>query len=163
MFRLILPALVLALPVSAQAATIDKSKLLWGTVNICDSPQSPDTFGVRASMPGSGKKGERMWMKFKVQYKSATDGLWHNFASADGTDSDFVPVGAAKYKARQSGWTFPFTLDPGQQYELRGVVNFEWRKGTKVVRKAVKQTSSGHRTSVAEPSRYSAATCVLKG
>jgi hypothetical protein len=162
MRRLILLTALLALPATAEAATVDKSRHLWATVNICDSPQSPDTLGIRASMPGSGKKGERMWMKFKVQYKSPTDGLWHNFVS-DGTDSGYVPVGAAKYKARQSGWTFPFTLDPGQSYELRGVVNFQWRKGKKVVRRAVKRTSSGHRTSVAEPKRYSAATCVLSG
>lgn len=162
MRRLILLALVATVPATAGAATIDKSPRLWATVNICDSEQSPDTLGIRASMPGSGKQGERMWMKFKVQYKAASDGKWHNFV-AEGTDSDFVPVGAAKYKQRQSGWSFPFTLEPGQQYELRGVVNFEWRKGTKVVRRAVKATTAGHRTSVAEPSRYSAATCVLRG
>jgi hypothetical protein len=162
MFRLILLALLVALPATAHAATIDKSKLLWATVNICNSPQSPQTFGMRASMPGSGKKGERMWMKFKAQYKSAADGKWHNFSS-EGADSGFQPVGDAKYKARQGGWSMQFEPQPGESYTLRGVVNFEWRKGTKVVRKAVKQTTTGHKTSVAEPARYSAATCVLSG
>jgi hypothetical protein len=161
MRRLILLALLVT-PATAQAQTVSQSKDLWATVNICDSARSPDTIGIRASMPGSGRKGERMFMRFRVQYFATADQLWHNFLAA-GTDSEFVPVGAAKYKARQSGWTFPFTLEPGQSHQLRGVVNFEWRKGTKVVRKAVKKTAAGHRTALAEPKGYSAATCVITG
>jgi hypothetical protein len=144
------------------AKTVDKNKRLWATVNICDSEQSPDTIGIRASMPGSGKKGERRYMRFRVQDHSPADGRWHNFL-AEGADSGYQRVGSAKYRARQSGWTFPFDLQPGQRYELRGVVNFEWRKGRKVVRKAAKRTTKGHRTSLAEPKRYSAATCVISG
>jgi hypothetical protein len=162
MRRLILLALLLVPAGSAQAQTVDGSRHLWATVNICDSEQSPDTLGIRASMPGSAKRGERMYMRFRVQYFSTMDNRWHNFL-AEGTDSDFVPVGLARFKARQSGWTFPFTLDPGQSYELRGVVNFQWRKGTKVVRRAVKRTTKGHRTALSEPEGYSAATCVMKG
>jgi hypothetical protein len=113
-------------------------------------------------MPGSAKKGERMFMRFRVQFFSTVDNRWHNFLS-EGTDSDFVPVGSAKFRARQSGWTFPFTLQPGQRYELRGVVNFEWRKGSKLVRRAVKRTTKGHRTALAQPKGYSAATCVVSG
>ena len=151
-----------AAPAAHAAHTISQNKHLWSTVNLCDTPQSPDTIGVRASMPGSGKKGERMWMRFRVQFHSDVDHLWHNFL-AEGADSGFQPVGAAKYKTRQSGWTFPFTLQPGQHFEMRGVVNFEWRKGKKVVRKAVKKTTSKHPTRLSEPKGYSAATCVISG
>jgi hypothetical protein len=163
MRRLLFLTVVLALTTApAGAETVDRSRDLWATVNICDTPQSPDTLGVRASMPGSTRKGERMYMRFRAQFFSDTDNRWHNFTTA-GTDSGFVPVGSARYRARQSGWTFPFELAPGQRYELRGVVNFEWRKGRRVVRRAVKRTTSGRKPDVAEPKGYSAATCVIKG
>jgi hypothetical protein len=161
MRHLIFLALLLT-PATAQAQTVNQSRHLWATVNICDTPSSPDTLGVRASMPGSAKKGERMFMRFRVQHFSTVDNLWHNFL-APGTDSGFVMVGSASYKARQSGWTFPFTLRPGQTHEVRGVVNYEWRRGGKVVRRAAKRTTKGHKTALSEPKGYSAATCVLKG
>ena len=160
--RRLLPLLILLVPATAHAGTIDKSRHLWATVNICDTEQSPDTIGVRASMPGSAKKGERMFMRFRVQFLSPADHRWHNFM-AEGTDSGFVPVGAATYKARQSGWTFPFSLQPGQTYELRGVVSFEWRRGDRVVRRAAKRTTKGHKTALSEPKGYSAGTCVIAG
>ena len=165
MRRLLLPLVLLALlPVSAEAGgpTVDKSRHLWATVNICDSAASPDTLGIRASMPGSGRREERMYMRFRMQFKSTVDGLWHNFLGA-GANSGYKPVGRATYKARQSGWTFGLDLRPGQQYELRGVVNYQWRRGTKVVRRATKSTTKGHRTALSEPVGYSAATCVVKG
>ena len=160
--RRLLPLLILLVPSPAHAATVDKSRHLWATVNICDTAQSPDTLGIRASMPGSGKANERMFMRFRAQFFSQVDQKWHNFM-AKGTDSGFVPVGSARYKARQSGWTFPFKLQPGQQYELRGAVSFEWRRGGKVVRRAAKRTSAGHKTALSEPEGYSAATCDVKG
>jgi hypothetical protein len=159
---LALPAPAGALAAPAKAPTIDKSRHLWATVNICDSKQSPDTLGIRASMPGSGRKHERMYMRFRAQYLSPTDNLWHNFV-AKGTDSGYRYVGSAKYKARQSGWSFRFDLGKGQRYELRGAVDFEWRKKGDVMRHAAKRTTKGHHVALSEPKGYSAATCVLKG
>lgn len=153
----------LALPATASAAaprTIDKSRHLWATVNICDTARYPDTMGVRASMPGSGKRSERMYMRFRAQFFSDVDERWHNFTSA-GADSGWVLVGSAHYKARQSGWLFPFKLRPGQRYELRGAVSFQWRRGKRVVRRAAKRTRAGHRSAVGDPRRYSAATCAI--
>jgi hypothetical protein len=102
-----------------------------------------------------------MFMRFRAQYKAA-DGSWKDFAAA-GDDSGFVPVGSARYKARQGGFTFTYQPDPGQRFELRGVVNYEWRRGSKVVRRAVKATTPGHNVSVADPEGYSAATCEVVG
>ncbi len=152
--------LALAAPSTASAQkTVDKSRYLWSTVNICDTDRHPDTMGVRASMPGSGSRRERMYMRFRAQYFSTSENVWKNFTSK-ALDSGWQPVGSARYRARQSGWTFPkLNLRPDQSYELRGVVRFEWRRGSRVVRKAVKSTTRGHRTSVAEPKGYSAATC----
>jgi len=159
----ILVSLVLALPAPPAHAqrTIDKSRHLWSTVNICDTEKSPNTIGLRASMPGSGRRRERMFMRFRVQYKGI-DGLWKDF-SAKSTTSRWRDVGSARYKARQSGFSFPFEPDPGQRFELRGVVNFQWRRGGKVVRRATKATTPGHNVTFADPEGYSAATCEIVG
>ena len=155
---ILLAALALPASASAQGPTIDKSPLLWSTVNICDTAKHPDTLGIRASMPGSGRKGERMFMRFKAQFFSEVDNRWHNFTSK-GTKSGWVDVGHARYRARQSGWSFVFTPRKGQRFELRGVVNFEWRKRKRVVRRSVKKTTPGHGTSLSDPKGFSAATC----
>jgi hypothetical protein len=159
-------ALMAAVPAAgaraADAPTIDKSKLLWATINICDTDKHPDTIGIRASMPGSGRKGERMYMRFQVQYFKVSANQW---ANGDATaDSGFRPVGAAKYRRRESGWNFSISPPPaGQTYRLRGIVTFEWRKGDEVVRRARKRTRSGHPGTVgADPKTFSAAECTIR-
>src|SRR3954452_13711071 len=161
----LVPALLAVLPASAgqapRAPTLDKSKLLWATINVCDTKKHPDTIGIRASMPGSGRKRERMYMRFQVQYFKVSAGAW---ANGDATaDSGFRPVGKATYRRRESGWNFSITPPPaGQTYRLRGIVTFEWRKGKKVVRKASKRTHSGHGgASGADRKGASAAECVI--
>jgi hypothetical protein len=162
-----LAALVLAAPAGAMARdaaggpTVDASPLLWATINICDTVKHPDTIGIRASMPGSGNAKERMYMRFQVQYWQAQKQAW---APTDATvDSDFQPVGSAKYRRRESGWNFSITPPPqGQTYRLRGIVSYQWRVGKKVVRKATKRTRSGHKgTDGADPKNASAAECII--
>ena len=120
---------------AATGPTVDQSPLLWATINICDTEKHPDTIGIRASMPGSGKKAEKMYMRFQVQYFRTSSQTW---APTDATvDSGFQAVGSALFRRRESGWNFSITPPPtGQTYRLRGVVSFEWRVGKKVVRKA---------------------------
>jgi hypothetical protein len=147
---------------AAGAPTVDKSPLLWATINICDTAKHPDTIGIRASMPGSGKARERMYMRFQVQYFRESVQKW---APTDATvDSGFKSVGAATFRRRESGWNFSLTPPPeGQTYRLRGVVSFEWRIGKKVVRKAQKRTHAGHKgTYGADPKGFSAAECTVK-
>jgi hypothetical protein len=156
----------LAVPAAAPAQrdrALTRSPLLWATINICDSARSPDTVGVRASMPGSGRRGERMFMRFRLQLRDDTDGTWDEFSDPEGTTSRWVPVGSARVRSRRSGWSFPFELQEGQTYQLRGVVSFQWRKDGKVVRRATKRTRGGHGSSVGEPRGFSEATCVLEG
>jgi hypothetical protein len=146
---------------AADAPTVDRSPLLWATINICDTAKHPDTIGIRASMPGSGKPKERMYMRFQVQYYRASTKKW---APTDATvDSGFQSVGSAKFRRRESGWNFSITPPPaGQTYRLRGIVSFEWRIGKKVVREASKRTHSGHGgTFGADPKGASAAECVI--
>ena len=158
----------LALGVAAPAlaadtgSSIDKSPLLWATINICDTAKHPDTIGIRASMPGSGRKTEKMYMRFQVQYFRPSTKKW---APTDATfDSGWRMVGSATYRRRESGWNFSITPPPaGQTYRLRGIVTFEWRVGKKVVRKARKRTHSGHKgTFGADPKTASAAECIIK-
>jgi hypothetical protein len=147
---------------AAVAPTVDKSPDLWATINICDTAKHPDTIGIRASMPGSGKVKERMYMRFQVQYWRASIKKW---APTDATvDSGYQAVGSAKYKRRESGWNFSLTPPPeGQTYRLRGIVSFQWRVGKKVVRSATKRTHSGHKsTPGADPKGFSAAECTIK-
>jgi hypothetical protein len=150
--------------VAAGGPTIDKSPLLWATINICDTAKHPDTIGIRASMPGSGRKAEKMYMRFQVQYFRPSTQKW---APTDATfDSGWRMVGSATYRRRESGWNFSITPPPaGQTYRLRGVVSYEWRKGksTDAVRSATKRTHSGHTgTFGADPKGFSAAECIVK-
>jgi hypothetical protein len=151
-----------ALAGAASGPTVDQSPLLWATINICDTDKHPDTIGIRASMPGSGKKAEKMYMRFQVQYFRPSTQKW---APTDATvDSGFQAVGSALFRRRESGWNFSITPPPaGQTYRLRGIVSFEWRIGKKVVRKAQKRTHSGHKgTFGADPKTASAAECIIK-
>ncbi len=173
---LIVAGLVLAavaLPSAATGATKKKKKVvtvqasrhLWATVNVCDpampAPGLPDTIGVRASMPGSRDGREVMFMRFRVQFQSAADKKWHNVIQ--GGDSGWMPVGLARYKARQSGRNFRVPPPAGEPtLLLRAKVNFEWRLKGEVVRKAVALTTKGHKSSAGSvPDGYSEATCTI--
>ena len=166
-FRYILPLAALlagTIPGHAQAAKGDKD--LWATVNICDTKRSPDRLGLRARMPGNGTH-QRMYMRFVVQYR---DGKAWKDLGGNGR-SAWLYAGSALFKNREFGYTIPFKPDAGDRYLLRGLVRFVWRarhnrRGrvvTVVKRRATRLTSAGHRTSGAEPSGFSAATCTIEG
>jgi hypothetical protein len=134
------------------------SRHLWATVDACNAPGKRNQIGIRGSMPGTGLKTEQMYMRFRVQYQSS--GVWHYIGAS--ADTGFRPVGLATFKARQSG--FYFTIPPvaGTTYVLRGVVNFEWRKGKVVELRAQQATTAGHiSVAGADPKGYSAAACKL--
>jgi hypothetical protein len=146
----------------AAARTIDASRLLWATVNVCDTVAHPDTIGIRASMPGSGLRQERMFVRFQVQYLRADGGGWHNIGPSG--DSGFVPIGSSRFRARRAGHNFVIPPPPGGgAWVLRGAVTFEWRRGGDLVRRARKRTTAGHATRAgADPPGYSAATCEIR-
>ena len=162
---------VIALPGAATAAdapTVERSRHLWATVNVCDPANPPpetgigaDTLGVRASMPGARDGREVMFMRFRVQFYSDADKKWHNVTKD--ADSGWVKVGRARYKARQGGYSFRLSPRSGKpSVMLRGKVNFEWRLKGEVVRKAVRLTTKGHKSSAgAYPDGYSEATCTI--
>jgi len=154
-------ALLAAAPAAAAKRTIHRSPHLWATVNVCDTAASPNVLGIRGSMPGSGRRREDMWMRFQAQYFRESDRSWHNIRS--GADSGFMRVGSARFKARQAGWRFSFSPPGRGRFLLRGVVTFEWRVKSEVVRRARKRTEGGHKSSAgADPPGYSASVCQIR-
>lgn len=153
---------LLATPASAPARSIYQSKLLWATVNVCDTAAHPDTVGIRASMPGSGRSGESMWMRFQLQYWKASDESWHNIGASG--DSGFIGVGSARYRARETGRNFTVKPPRTGAFLLRGAVTFEWRdEDGDVVRRARKRTRTlDQRVVGADPVGFSAAKCEIR-
>jgi hypothetical protein len=147
---------------SKRERSIYRSPLLWATINVCDTEANPDTIGIRGSIPGSGRRSERMFMRFQIQYFSRQERRWHNITQ--GADSGFIAVGHAGFRARQAGWSFRFSPAPdGTPHRLRGAVTFEWRRGGKVVRRARKRTSGGRESAAgADPAGFTAAVCEIR-
>jgi hypothetical protein len=159
-------ALLLAVvPAGAGAARPKPVKHLWATLNVCDTPRSPDKLGVRARMPGDGTK-ERMYMRFTAQLK--TGKRWNV-----GGRSTWLHVGSARFLYQEQGYTFDFRgkLTKGQRFRARGLVEFQWRARNptnhkarwKVVRREQRFTAGGHPTKYSQPKNYSADNCLLRG
>jgi hypothetical protein len=136
-------------PATTKAPTKVVSRHLWATIDACNPPDKKNMLGIRGSMPGTGRKDEKMYMRFRMQYESAGD-------------TGFRLVGAATFKARQSGFYFSIPPVAGTSYVLRGAVNFEWRKHATVELRAQAFTTAGHiSVAGADPKGYSAAACKL--
>lgn len=147
----------LALP-SAHAA-IGSSALLWATIDVCNSAKAPGTIGIRGSMPGIGSRRARMFMRFTLQYRRPS-GAWRDVGSTGTTP--YIALGSANLAARQAGRDFRIAATNTRTYVLRGVVDFQWRRGGVVLDSASAVTSAGHHASAgADPPGYSAAICVL--
>ena len=105
-------------------AAAKAADLLWATVNICDTPRSPDAMGLRASIPGNGH-AQRMYVRFSAQWYSGLRQAWIDVPRGR---SPWVYAGSARYVARQVGWTFDFVTPAyGKAYVLRGSVEYQWR------------------------------------
>jgi hypothetical protein len=160
-FRPLLAALTLAASLSAPStswAQQNPEPLLWATVNVCDTADHPDTIGIRGSMPGTGRAADRLYMRFQVQFE-ASDGTWRPLSS--GGLSGWELVGRGSWESRQSGYSFQVRPPEGSA-RLRGIVRFQWRRGNRVVRREVRATEAGHRsTAGADPPGYSRGTCVV--
>ena len=139
-----LAAVALACATPAEAK---QTRLLWATVNICDSPRYPNVVGVRASMPGNGRR-QRMFMRFSA--------FWYRLGQRDwqplpGGRSGWIEVGSARFRARQAGYSFKVSQPPaGRSFVVRGVVEFEWRAIERrgedsrgVVKKRMRATTRG--------------------
>ncbi len=145
--------------VSALERALLHSHELWATIDVCSPPDQLNTIGVRGSMPGDKRAADRMYMSFRLQYMSASR-QWVNLGSS--ASSGFVAVGSGA-SARQGGTSFALKLVSGRPaVTLRGVVDFEWRRGRTVLVSGTEPTSAGRMSLAgADPAGYSAATCVI--
>ncbi len=171
-FKRLLTGLALAVtvaPATASAATPTKppskhalltSRELWATINVCDAPDQANTIGIRGSMPSDGYARDHMYMSFRLQYLNPSK-HWVDLATGTGSGYVAIPGGVS---ARQGGSSFELKPVPGKAaVTLRGVVDFQWRRGKTVLLSAARPTSAGHRSLAgADPADYSAATCVIR-
>jgi hypothetical protein len=158
---LALAAAVAALVIASAGASVrsagSSKGLTWATVNIC-GPRHQHHLGIRGQMAGNGTS-QQMWMRFSAQYRS--HGHWHTLR---GGVSRWQYAGPARVRTAQNGRTFSLSLPKPTVYLLRGVVGFEWRNGTHVVKRASAVTTAGHRgTKGSRPHGYSSAFCRLRG
>jgi hypothetical protein len=144
-------------PVKAHALL--SSHELWATIDVCAPIDQPDTVGVRGSMPGDGQAGDRMYMSFRLQYLNPSK-RWVDLSS--GAAPSFVAVGGSA-AAREGGSSFQLVPVAGKPAsELRGVVDFQWRRGKKVLLSAARPTVAGHKSVAgADPAGFSAASCLI--
>jgi hypothetical protein len=144
--------LLISLALSAAPARADDADL-WATVNVCDTSAHPEEIGIRASMPG-GKRGTRLLMRIRVQYRDLSTGRWRAVRDAD---SGWRQAGRGR-ATRETGWSFEVAGE-GTRI-LRGVVTYRWVRKGRVARHAKRITEGGHRSTVgADPADFSAATC----
>jgi hypothetical protein len=151
--------IALACALAAAPSGSAKSSNLWATVNVCDTAASPNAMGVRARMPGDGRR-HRMYMRFSAQFRNAK-GVWVP-VSGKGA-SRWLYAGSALFKTQELGYTFSFDAPKaGSSYVMRGLVQFQWRrKSGSVVRRTHLHTEAGHPTRGADPKNFSAARCTI--
>ena len=101
----------------------------WATMNVC----SPSDVGMRAASPSGGRSRDTVAARFRLQY--ADGGRWVDVPS--GT-SPWTVLGRAN-RSWQGGYTFRFNAVKGRTF--RGVAEFEWRRGKRVIRTAARFTS----------------------
>lgn len=159
-------ATVLLLPQGALAKVkppLTKSPRLWATINVCGTEEAPTKVGVRVSMPGSGKKAERMYVRIALQYRDDATQRWKAIGPA--ADSGWLGLGSSKYLRRETGRSFTLSAPAtGQTFTIRGFVRYEWRIGKAPVRRTTRVTSGRINDVIgADPPGYSAGVCFLTG
>jgi len=148
-------------PEAALLKALLRSRELWATIDVCNPSDQPNTIGVRGSMPGDRHPHDKMYMRFRLQYLDAGSKKWVDLGSARSPSFVFVGAGSG---VRQGGRSFQLVPRAGKPAaELRGVVEYEWRRGHSVLQSVSRPTSAGHRSVAgADPADYSAATCSIR-
>jgi hypothetical protein len=133
------------------------SRELWATIDACNPADQPYTVGIRGSMPGDGRPHDRMYMSFRLQYLDPTGKHWIDLS---GASSHFVSVGTAA-AARQDGRSFELVATKSS-VTMRGVVNFQWRRGKAIIAATTRPTSASHVSLAgADPAGFSASECQI--
>jgi hypothetical protein len=161
---LILPAFALGAHSEAgnahAAGSVLHSRDLWATINVCNPKDQPNYVGIRGQMPGDGHPHDTLYMSFRVQFLTSTTRHWADDARAPAPR--FLAVGGGG-GGRQGGQSFLVEPEPRKPpIVLRGIVEFQWRRGKKVLQSATRVTTAGRSTPAhADPPGFSAATCQI--
>lgn len=117
--------------------------------------------GVRASMPPHGHPHDTMYMRFWLQYFDTVGEEWRSLEGSAG--ASFTKLGLAN-ATREAGRSFQLAPQPqASAVKLRGLVEFQWRHGSRLVASTTRPTTAGHHSKVgAVPPGFSAATCTLE-
>jgi hypothetical protein len=137
-----------------------RSRELWATIDVCSPADEQNYIGVRGSMPGDRHAHDKMYMRFRLEYMNTAKKNWVDLASA--TSPTFIYVGPGS-GVRQGGRSFQLVPRSGKPaVMLRGVVEYQWRRGKTVVQSTSRMTGAGHKSVAgADPAGYSAATCSI--
>jgi hypothetical protein len=153
------PSLAGASGIAGSSAGVLDSASLWATIDTCNSSSASDEVGIRGSMPGTGNPAVAMYMWFRLQYRDS-GGAWRYIGAAG--DSGFTDVGSGRYRSRQAGSDFQLAVSTAAGTELRGVVVFDWKIGTRLVHHIQLDTTAGHTVSAGgSPAGFSAAFCAI--
>lgn len=154
----VLVAAALALtPAAALASAAHPG--LWATVNLCDTPAKPGAVGVRVSIPRE-RGAPQQWARIRLQWFDGDKRAWRLVRSSGG-DAGWARFGIGT-RLVQGGTTFTFPPPkPGARIVLRGIVDVEWRAGTRVVDRARMTTTAGHRDGKDPQRRVSRSSCEI--
>ena len=135
------------------------SHALWATIDVCSPKDQPNTVGIRGSMPGDGKAGDKMYMSFRLQIMNASS-RWVDLLP--GAAPVYVAVGSS-LAAREGGRSFQLVPVAGKPAaQLRGVVSYQWRHGKTVLLSISRPTTAEHQALAgADPAGFSAASCSI--
>jgi hypothetical protein len=132
---------------------------LWATVNLCDPPSHPGAVGVRVSIPRE-KGAPTQWARIRVQFLDAAKHTWRFVRS--GGDAGWARLGIGN-RLVVGGTTFTFAAPKaGERLVMRGLVDVQWRRGTRVVDHARLHTTTGHADASDPHLKTSRQTCEIK-
>jgi hypothetical protein len=141
-------------------AKAERSKMLWATVNVCQTNGKQaahgGSIGVRGQMPTLGF-ASTLSMTIQLNHYSATSKSF--VAIPDATAKRTVSPGAFATDLHQAGEVFPFSGPAGL---LNATVTFSWTRAGKLLGSTTQQTTAGHRDAAGgRPAHYSTAQCQL--
>jgi hypothetical protein len=158
---LVIVAVLVATALAPAAAPAKRAARpdLWATFNICDPADQPGAAGVRVSVP-SERRSPHQWARIRLQFFDADAGRWRRVRI--GGDSGWARLGNGS-QLIQGGTTFVFTPPaPGQSVLLRGRVDVQWRRGTRIADQAHLGTAAGHADRRDPALQESRATCAIR-
>jgi hypothetical protein len=135
--------------IRAAVRSVESSKLLWATVNICDTKGHPDTIGIRGQTP-SLPFATTISMTIQVDYWNGAKFV------ADPHAITRINLGDPVDEVIQNGANFTFN----PPVTLSGTIEFQWKRAGKVIGSASRLTGHGYKhVADGDPTGYSTATC----